>query len=104
MGKTPWGRRHRPPPPPSRAFANALARLTPASGPPPRIPLVLAAVRGGFGGVLWPLRGRTAAWFWRLCGGCQGGVSGGVLWPLRGRSAAAQRPRNPPNFGREAGL
>ena len=37
--------------------ANALARLTPASGPPPRIPLGLAAVRGGFG----PVRGRKAA-------------------------------------------
>ena len=38
-------------------FANALARLTPACGPPPRIPLGLAAVRGGFG----PVRGRFAA-------------------------------------------
>ena len=27
--------------------ANALARLTPACGPPPRIPLGLAVVRGG---------------------------------------------------------
>ena len=46
--------------------ANALARLTPASGPPPRIP-------SGFGG-------------------CVGGFWGG-FW---GRFAAAQRPQNPP--------
>jgi hypothetical protein len=42
-------------------LANALARLTPACGPPPRIPLVLAAVRGGFGPVLGRQSGRGTA-------------------------------------------
>ena len=39
------------------ALANALARLTPASGPPPRIPSGFGGCVGGFG----PVRGRKAA-------------------------------------------
>jgi len=42
-------------------YANALARLTPASGPQPRIPSGFGGCVGGFWGVLRPLRGRAAA-------------------------------------------
>ena len=64
-----------------RHIANALARLTPASGPQPRIP-------SGFGGCV--------GGFWGGFGGCVGGFWGGFAAAPRPRSgrAAAAKPLN----------
>ena len=94
--------------PPPKPNANALARLTPASGPQPRIPSGFGGCVGGFWAVARPQNPRYSPnYFWHPKSAhvqkrarfssfkSETGNSGG-LRPLRGRAAAAARPQTPP--------